>query len=138
MVDTISKEARSKIMSRIRSKNTAPELLFKKILCGLRLRYQPKGILGNPDFASKKHKVTVFIDGDFWHGYNWKKLGKAPPKGFWQAKISRNINRDIKYTKELKKDGWRVLRLWEHEVIKNSQRCFLKVREVINQKNFKQ
>lgn len=119
MADRITKEQRSKIMSGIKSKNTSPELLFKKILDKGKIKgykMYPQ-MLGNPDFVFPKKKLVVFIDGDFWHGYNWKKLGKVPPKKYWQAKIKRTIARDRKYTRQLKKAGWQVIRLWEHELV---------------------
>jgi DNA mismatch endonuclease (patch repair protein) len=105
-------------MSGIKSKNTSPELLFKKFLDKSKVKgykMYPK-MLGNPDFVFPKKKLVIFIDGDFWHGYNWKKLGKVPPRRYWQAKIERTIARDKKYSRQLKKAGWRVLRLWEHEL----------------------
>mgnify|MGYP001608769470 CR=1 FL=1 len=110
-------------MSKIRSTNTNPELFLRVALKGNYLRYQPKGVLGNPDFASKKHKIAVFVDGDFWHGYNWKKLDKVPPRKYWQKKIQKNIDRAKKYNKMLKKEGWKVVRLWEHEIKKNEEKC---------------
>lgn len=127
MADIFDKKTRSYIMLRIRSKNTTPELILRQSLMGMRLRYQPK-MLGSPDFASKKHKVAVFVDGDFWHGYNWKKLGKVPPNGFWQSKIERNIARDRKYSAYLRNEGWEVIRFWEHEVIPDPDRCVKKIK----------
>ena len=125
MADRITKEQRSKIMSNIKSVNTSLEINFKKLLSKNRFkgfRQHPK-MLGNPDFACIKKKIVIFIDGDFWHGYNWKKLGKIPPKRYWQAKIEKNIARDKKYTKQLKKEGWKVLRFWEHELKKCPDQC---------------
>ena len=88
-------------------------------------------MLGNPDFVSTKNKIVIFIDGDFWHGYNWKKLNKIPPKKYWQDKIERNITRDRKYTKQLKKEYWRVLRFWEHDIKNNSEKCLSKIKKLI-------
>ena len=122
-------------MSRIRSVNTSLELTFKKLLSENQIkgfRMHPK-MLGNPDFAYKKKKIVIFIDGDFWHGYNWKKLGKVPPKKYWQAKIERNIARDKKYTRQLKKEGWKVLRFWEHDVKKKPLKCIEKVKKILNE-----
>lgn len=129
MPDRITKEQRSKIMSCIRSKNTSLEVSFKKLLSksgfrGYRLHYK---ILGVPDIVFVSKKIAIFIDGDFWHGYNWKKLHKTPPKKYWQAKIERNIARDKKYTRQLKKEGWTVLRFWEHDIKKNPERCLKRV-----------
>ena len=95
MADRITKKQRSHIMSHIRSKNTSPELKLKKAMvkAGLRgFKMHPK-MLGNPDFVFPKQKVVIFVDGCFWHGYNWKKLGKVPPRKYWQKKILGNMKR---------------------------------------------
>jgi len=129
MADTFDKKTRSRIMSSIKSVNTSLELSFRKHLSkskvkGYRLNYK---ILGKPDIAFPSKKIAIFIDGDFWHGYNWKKLHKSPPKKYWQKKIEKNITRDIEYTKQLKKYGWKVIRLWEHEIKSNPSKCVKKV-----------
>ncbi len=128
-MDKFDKKTRSRIMGKIRSKNTSVEILLRKLLNenglrGYRLHYK---IIGKPDVAYVSKKIAIFIDGDFWHGYNWKKLGKKPPKNYWQTKIKRNMLRDISYTKELKNQGWKVLRFWEHDVLKNPDRCIRKI-----------
>lgn len=127
-MDIFTKKKRSEVMSKIRSSNTNPELFLRVALKGNYLRYQPKGIFGNPDFASKKHKIAVFVDGDFWHGYNWKVLGKVPPKKYWQEKIQKNIDRAKRYNRILRKKGWNVLRFWEHEIMKNPKKCVTKLK----------
>ena len=106
---------------------------FKKALSksgikGYKSNYK---IIGKPDVAFPKRKVAIFIDGDFWHGYNWKKLGKAPPKKYWQAKIMGNIKRDKKCSRALKKDGWKVMRFWEHEINSNVEKCLAKVQAAL-------
>lgn len=134
MSDRITKEQRSKIMSHIRSKNTSLEVSFKKLLSknGLRGYRSQYKILGVPDIVFISKKIAIFIDGDFWHGYNWKKLNKIPPKKYWRAKIEKNIARDKNYTKQLKKKGWKVLRFWEYEIKKNPEMCIDKVKDVAN------
>lgn len=112
-------------MSCIKSVNTSLEINFRKLLSKNQIkgfRKHPK-TLGNPDFASIKRKIVIFIDGDFWHGYNWKKLGKIPPAKYWQNKIRKTMVRDIKYNQQLKKDGWKVLRFWEHDIKRNPEKC---------------
>ena len=126
MVDVFDKKTRSYVMSKIRAKNTGPEIVLRKALIGLHLRYQPKGIVGNPDFASKKYKIAIFVDGDFWHGWFWKESG-IPSKKFWKEKIKGNIKRDKIINRKLKKLGWRVIRLWEHQVNKKMEKCIRKV-----------
>jgi DNA mismatch endonuclease (patch repair protein) len=134
MVDTVTKEARSRIIRGIRSKHTLPERILRKALRGYYFRYQPKGIIGNPDIGSKKHKIAIFIDGDFWHGYNWKKLRKTPPRGFWQNKIEANMTRDKKYTKHLRSKGWQVIRIWEHQLLSDKRLCINKIGKIIKKK----
>ena len=119
-------------MSRIRSKNTSLEIEFRKLLWknGLgryRIHYN---LPGKPDIVYVSKKIVIFLDGDFWHGYNWKKLGKVPPRKYWQKKIQKNIDRAKKYNKMLKKDGWKVIRIWEHEVKRNSEKCVDNVKQI--------
>jgi len=89
---------RSKIMSKIKGKNTKPELAFRKALyaAGYRYRIDYKKLIGKPDIVLKKYKTVVFIDGEYWHGYNWeeRKPKVKTNREFWIAKIERNIQRD--------------------------------------------
>ena len=133
MPDKFSRKTRSAIMSRIKSKNTSLETNFRKLLWknGLgryRIHYK---LSGKPDIVYVSKRVIVFLDGDFWHGYNWKKLGRVPPKKYWQGKIQKNIDRAQKYNRALKKDGWKVLRFWEHEIKQDSQKCIKKVKNAL-------
>lgn len=131
MPDKFNAKTRSRIMSRIRSKNTSIEILFRKLLWreGMKGTRLHSRLHGKPDVAFPKKKIAIFIDGDFWHGYNWKKLGKIPPRKYWQRKINRNIERDKKNSLLLKKEGWQVVRIWEHELKKNPDKCIEKVRK---------
>ncbi len=136
MPDKFDKKTRSAIMSRIRHKNTSLEINFRKLLWknGLgryRIHYN---LPGKPDIVYVSKKVVIFLDGDFWHGYNWKKLGKIPPKEYWQEKIQKNIDRAKKYNRQLRKDGWTVLRLWEHDVKKNPEKCLEKVKKALERR----
>lgn len=126
MPDKFSKKTRSKIMSRIRSKNTKPELALKKLLKGTYFRYQPKAY-GKPDFALKNKRITIFIDGCFWHKCPICYKTPKSNRKYWLPKIKRNIERAKEVEKSLKKEGWRVLRFWEHEVTRNGMRCLNKV-----------
>lgn len=114
-------------MSRIRSKGTKPELLLKKELRKLGFTYQPK-LLGKPDFADKKRKIAVFIDGCFWH--KCPKCYKEPAtrKGFWLPKIKRNAERDKEVNKEFMEKNWKILRIWEHEIKNNAKGVIKKAR----------
>ncbi len=131
MPDRFDKKTRSAIMSYIRHKNTSLEVNFRKLLWknglrGYRIHYK---LPGKPDIVYVSKKIVIFLDGDFWHGYNWKKLGKIPPKKYWQEKIQKNIDRAKKYNRQLKKEGWTVLRFWEYEVKKNPEKCIKKIKE---------
>lgn len=136
MPDKFDKATRSSIMSKIRHKNTSLEVNFRKLLWknrlkGYRVHYK---IPGKPDIVFISRKVVIFLDGDFWHGYNWKKLGKVPPKKYWQGKIQKNIGRAKKYNRQLKKMGWKVLRFWEHRVKKNPEKCINKIKGILDKR----
>ena len=110
-------------MSQIRGKNTKIELKMKKILSdrGYKFEMHPE-MYGNPDFVHKRKKIVIFCDGDFWHGYRYGQK-KRLPKKFWRDKIENNMNRDKKYNRKLRRDGWSVLRLWEHDIEKDPEKC---------------
>lgn len=113
----INKKKRSYIMSCIRSKNTKIELILRKALWqkGLRYRIHYKTI-GKPDVVFASKKVAIFIDGDFWHGWNWKKLRPKLKNRFWVNKITRNMRRDKEVNSRLEMMGWKVIRIWEHDI----------------------
>ncbi|MEM1259636.1 MAG: very short patch repair endonuclease [Bacteroidota bacterium] len=118
---------RSKIMSKIRCKNTKPELAFRKALwaAGYRYRIDYKKLMGKPDIVLKKYKTAIFIDGEFWHGFQWEER-KAKIKSnreFWIPKIERNIQRDAEVNQELLRLGYTVFRFWQKEVDKNLESC---------------
>lgn len=120
-MDVFSKKKRSEIMSKIRSKNTkAEKLVFGELRKrGIYFQKHYKKALGNPDIALPRKKKAVFIDGDFWHGYNFNKNKSRLPKKYWRSKIEKNIKRDKYNRAKLRLAGWQVLRIWEHEVLKN-------------------
>jgi len=126
-MDTVSKKQRSYIMSQIRGTKTKPELIVKENVDGRKLRYQPKGIPERPDFANKTKKVAVFIDGCFWH--KCPRCYKPPKsnKKYWKAKVERNTKRDKAVTRKMRKDGWIVLRFWEHQVKENEPHVIKKI-----------
>lgn len=133
MTDVFSKKKRSEIMSRIRSKNTKVELLFRKALSaevyrkGFRYRLHYKKISGSPDIVFVKQKIAIFIDGDFWHGRGFDKRKSKLPKKYWIPKIEENIRRDRRVNRQLKKEGWKVLRIWESDVKRNSEKFVSRV-----------
>jgi DNA mismatch endonuclease (patch repair protein) len=133
MPDKFDKQTRSRIMSKIRAKDTKAELTFRKALWreGLRGYRLHASLPGKPDIVFRRARLVIFIDGDFWHGYLWKELGRVPPKGYWQEKIQKNIDRDKRLDKELRQAGWRVLRFWEHEVENDLDSCINIVKEAL-------
>lgn len=119
-MDIFTAKKRSEIMRNIPSKNTAPELKLRKALYALGLRYRlhPKKVLGKPDVVFPKQKVAVFVDGDWWHGRNYDRDSQKYTD-FWKDKIANNMERDIKVSSELSKDGWKVVRLWQKDIEKD-------------------
>ena len=130
MTDIFTPEKRSWVMSRIRSKDTKIEKTVVSLLRKNRVHYRRfPNLFGSPDFIVEK-KILVFCDGDFWHGYQYAKK-KRPPKKFWRKKIERNMERDKTVTRKLRRDGWSVVRLWEHEIHNDSEKCIRKIIKAI-------
>ena len=121
MTDRVSPKVRSKIMSRIRYKDTVAEMMLRKSLYskGIRYRLNVKSLPGKPDIVFFKDKIAIFVDGDFWHGKDWNKLQLRLSNGYWLKKISGNIKRDRLVTLKLEKGGWMVFRFWESDIKKN-------------------
>lgn len=128
MTDTFTKKQRSYIMSRVKGTNTTPELMFRKLLHSTGLRYRLHyNLPGKPDVAIVSKKVAIFIDGCFWH-----KCPKCfrPPKSnrdYWEAKIKGNLKRASAVNKKLKRAGWTVVRIWEHEAAQGIQKRVNKI-----------
>ncbi len=106
-------------MSSIHSCNTKPELIVRRYLwqLGIRFRVNFKLLPGHPDIVLKKYRTCIFVNGCFWHGHNCKEF--RPPKShinYWQKKIERNKKRDIEEQKQLAKMGWHVIVVWECEL----------------------
>jgi len=118
MVDNLSKEKRSKVMTSIRGKNTKPELMIRKMLWsrGVRYRIHDRTVFGSPDVSIKKKKLAIFIDGCFWHGCSTCFKEPKTNVGFWRSKIENNKNRRMIVKKELRKQKWKVVEIWEHDI----------------------
>lgn len=130
-------EKRSKVMSRIKGKNTKAELILRKSLWsrGVRYRKNMKKLPGTPDLIISKYKLVIFIDGEFWHGYNWKEARNKikSNREYWIPKIERNMQRD-KATNEFYADkGWRVIRFWEKEIVKDLDDCVNRVLDYLEE-----
>lgn len=117
MVDVVSPEARSRMMSGIRGKNTHPEVVVRKLLfaSGYRFRLHRKDLPGAPDIVLPSKRIAIFVHGCFWHrheGCKYATLPKTHPE-FWFEKLSGNAARDLRATTELRNMDWRVLTVWE-------------------------
>lgn len=118
-------------MSAVRSTGS----LIEKLLCtelwklGLRYRKNDKSVFGKPDIVFKSIKLAVFCDSEFWHGKDWKskKYEIKSNKDFWYKKIERNIERDKEVNRFLRKQGWKILRFWGKDILKNKNKCAKKV-----------
>jgi DNA mismatch endonuclease (patch repair protein) len=127
-------------MSAIKSKDTKPEIFFRKALWKWGIHYRKNvKLFGKPDVAIKKYKLVVFIDGDFWHGNNWNIRGLpsldaelATYSDFWKKKICGNIERDKKVNEYYASAGWTVLRFWQSDIEKDLTACIVKTIETIN------
>ena len=119
MVDTLSTAERSERMSRVRGKNTKPELTVRRLVFGLGYRYRlhRKDLPGKPDLVFPGRKAVILVHGCFWHLHDCGKYNIPKTKAdFWQAKLSRNVERDAEVLNLLRQRGWRVLTLWECEL----------------------
>ena len=120
MADIFSKTKRSDIMSKVRSKDSKIEIALRKALWkeGFRYRKNSTKHFGKPDIVLPKYKTVIFVDSCFWHGC--KKHGSMPAtrKNFWEKKIARNKERDKEVNRHYKKESWRLIRVWEHEIVK--------------------
>ncbi len=120
MTDIWSKEKRSAVMSKIRSKNTKPEITLRSFLHGrgFRFRIHRKDLPGKPDIVLSKYKAALFVHGCFWHYHADCREGRVPDTNskFWQDKLSKNIARDLTHQQKLTDLGWRVIVIWECEL----------------------
>lgn len=127
-MDNLKPEDRRKNMQNIRSKNTSIERIMFKLLKDNKLRFKKHyNIHGKPDIAFPHYKIAVFLDSDYWHGWHFKKWRKKLPKVYWRGKIEGNIRRDKYNHQRLRKQGWKVLRLWEHQIKRDPNICLEKI-----------
>lgn len=107
-------------MRRVKNKNTKPEMLLRKALWQHGFRYRLKAkLIGRPDLVFTRQRLVVFVDGCFWHGCPRCKNIPKSNREFWQAKIDKNMARDVEVTETLRAENWRVLRIWEHDIKKD-------------------
>jgi DNA mismatch endonuclease (patch repair protein) len=135
MADVFSKKKRSEVMSQIRSKNTGIEIMVFKFLRSHKIYFQKHydKIKGRPDIAVPSKKIAVFIDGDFWHGWKFNRRKERLPE-YWRVKITNNMLRDARRRRSLRKNGWKILRVWEHDLEKNFKSTCTKLCKFLEQK----
>ena len=124
MTDKLTPEKRSWNMSRIKGRDTAPELAVRKLLhaAGYRFRLHRKDLPGRPDIVLPKHKTVIFVHGCFWHSHGCKDSGTPKTNtGFWASKLADNARRDIKNQTLLTQQGWNVQVIWECEIHKTME-----------------
>lgn len=136
MADVFTKAKRSDVMSRIHGRGNKEtegmlaKLLRKADINGWR-RHLP--LFGKPDFTFSKSRLTIFVDGCFWHGCPRHSNIPATNRAFWKHKLKANKIRDLLVTKTLRQGGWRVLRLWEHQLSgKNGVRCVQRIQGMLS------
>jgi len=133
-------------MARVKSRDTGPEIALRKALFAMGLRYRLGGhaagklLPGKPDIVFVSARVAVFVDGDYWHGNQWKlrghksledQLAGVSNRSYWVAKIKRNMERDLRVNAELKQAGWKVVRIWESAIMKSPTRAAARVARVV-------
>jgi DNA mismatch endonuclease (patch repair protein) len=135
-MDVLTPEQRRRNMQAIKSKETKAEVIFRKALWarGHRYRKNNKKVFGNPDITFKKCKVAVFVDGEYFHGFNWQteKHRIKSNRDFWWTKIESNMARDRLVTRTLRKQGWTILRFWAKEILNKLVSCVRKVEKSLN------
>lgn len=136
-MDVLTPEQRRRNMQAIKSKETKAEVFLAKELWkrGHRYRKNNKKIFGNPDLTFSKCKLVIFVDGEYFHGYNWElqKHRIKTNRDFWWNKIQGNIRRDQLVNQTLVNKGWTVLRFWTHEIRKNLAYCIDKIEQKIKE-----
>ncbi|BDF32294.1 very short patch repair endonuclease [Lachnospiraceae bacterium] len=137
MTDVMTKEQRSKTMSRIHRQDTSIEVKLRKALWnkGYRYRKNYKELPGSPDIVLTKYHICIFCDSEFFHGKDWlvlrPKLERGNNPGYWVRKISRNIERDDEVDKKLLFMGWTVIHFWGKDILKNTEACIRVIEETI-------
>lgn len=136
-MDIWSKQKRSEVMSKIRGKNTKPELILRSQLFrqGFRFRIHQKDLPGKPDIVLPKYRTVIFVHGCFWHYHKDCREGRIPSTNskFWNEKLQRNIAKDKANIKALRKDKWKVFVIWECEIEKQLEQTMKKLTTKIKQ-----
>lgn len=132
MPDNMTPEQRSRTMASIRSRDTVPELTVRRLAHsrGMRFRKHVASLPGRPDLVFAGARVVVFIDGDFWHGWRFARWrDKLAP--YWRQKITRNRCRDAENFRMLRRSGWRVIHVWEHDIEADPNACLDRIQKAV-------
>jgi len=133
-MDRLTPERRSRLMSKVGSKNTGPELAVRAALSELDFRYRlhARNLPGRPDIANRKRKIAVFVHGCYWHAHGCK-IGRPPKSNldFWLPKLARNKARDAAALRALRRAGWRAVVVWQCET-RDIHRLRAKLRRVLD------
>lgn len=136
-MDTVSVERRSEIMSRVRHRDTGPEMAVRRLVhsMGYRFRLHGRGLPGKPDLVLRSHSKVIFVHGCFWHRHKDCALARVPKSRleFWRTKLEGNRVRDEHAVRALKADGWRVLTVWECELA-STEKVARRVQRFLNAK----
>lgn len=131
-MDVLTPRQRSHCMSRIRGKDTKPELVLRRALWSAGLRYRlHHSVIGRPDIAFPGRRVAVFCDGCFWHGCPDHSVSPKTNASFWNTKIGKNRARDERVAAALRAEGWTVIRFWEHEIKNNPEKLAGRVKRIV-------
>lgn len=126
-------------MSRVKSKNTKPEILVRKALHkkGYRFRLHKKNLAGSPDLVLAKYETVIFIHGCFWHQHPGCKKSTYPKQNaeFWKTKLDKNVERDARARKELENQGWKVIVIWECSLKRNPEEVMDNIEKTLLRKN---
>lgn len=133
-MDTVSPDVRSKMMAAVKSKNTSLEkLVFAEMKRrGVRFRKHYKSLPGTPDLVIPLSRKAIFVDGDFWHGYRYPAWKPRIKSRFWRKKIEENRLRDRRNFQRLRRLGWKVMRVWGHDIKGCPDKTFQRVYEFIS------
>lgn len=125
LVSLETSDVRRQMMARIKGRDTGPEWDLRRRVWALGLRYRLQHRIGRtrPDLVFVGAKLAVFVDGCFWHGCPLHSIKPKSNSEFWEKKLSRNVERDGEQTQWLESQGWRVLRIWEHEIDASPADC---------------
>lgn len=125
MVDTVDKDTRSRIMARVRGKDTRPEMVVRRLVFGSGYRYRlhDRSLPGRPDLVFPGRRKVIFVHGCFWHGHDCPRGSRLPKANadYWRMKVERNRERDAANAAKLEAEGWSVLVIWECQLGNDEQ-----------------